>query len=339
MELYITFQESNGTVQIQTNLHRQIKNMTVGGSSSFLVANSNWLFCLPIKLRNAFQYTRVKHPLSLSLFLFFHLSNALSLSLCVWIPSMYSVSKMKFDRKPPLAKSPTRLRPRRVLRSNSTSLQTPPGGSLQTRIKISLSYKKNFYLFIFYIFFDPLLQALWRNLRNRTVNGTPRNRNFDPNTDPFRASCVLWRRWYATNLAKKNQTMPIMVGFPIRSVLIQALCSRGVGFTRSILLEGTRGWAGRRVRTQGMRGRACTIWVLLWNLRKGVALRRSLRVWGNRFRRLTRWNLRLQGICFEAWARIVRNPLWLQLLENQWLVLSEKLGELEGFGETEFLFA
>lgn len=34
---------------------------------------------------------------------------------------------MKFDRKPPLAKSPTRLRPRRVLRSNSTSLQTPPG--------------------------------------------------------------------------------------------------------------------------------------------------------------------------------------------------------------------
>ncbi|KAK4600205.1 hypothetical protein RGQ29_010034 [Quercus rubra] len=42
---------------------------------------------------------------------------------------MYSVSKMKFDRKPPLAKSPTRLRPRRALRSNSTPvpMQTPPG--------------------------------------------------------------------------------------------------------------------------------------------------------------------------------------------------------------------
>ncbi|OMO97602.1 hypothetical protein CCACVL1_04511 [Corchorus capsularis] len=34
---------------------------------------------------------------------------------------------MKSDRKPPLAKSPIRLRPRRVLRSNSSSLQTPPG--------------------------------------------------------------------------------------------------------------------------------------------------------------------------------------------------------------------
>ncbi|XP_059461369.1 uncharacterized protein LOC132190407 [Corylus avellana] len=40
---------------------------------------------------------------------------------------MYSVTKMRSDRKPPLAKSPVRLRPRRVLRSNSTSLQTPPG--------------------------------------------------------------------------------------------------------------------------------------------------------------------------------------------------------------------
>ncbi|KAI4317029.1 hypothetical protein L6164_024941 [Bauhinia variegata] len=41
---------------------------------------------------------------------------------------MYSVSKLKSDRKPPLAKSPTRLRPRRVIRSStSSSIQTPPG--------------------------------------------------------------------------------------------------------------------------------------------------------------------------------------------------------------------
>ncbi|KAJ8762354.1 hypothetical protein K2173_007512 [Erythroxylum novogranatense] len=38
------------------------------------------------------------------------------------------MSKMKVDqRKPPLAKSTTTLRPRRVLRSAPTSLQTPPG--------------------------------------------------------------------------------------------------------------------------------------------------------------------------------------------------------------------
>ncbi|XP_028765075.1 uncharacterized protein LOC114723094 [Neltuma alba] len=47
---------------------------------------------------------------------------------------MYSVSKMKSDRKPPLAKSPMRLRPRRVLRpSNSCSLQTPPGSLTESK--------------------------------------------------------------------------------------------------------------------------------------------------------------------------------------------------------------
>ncbi|KDP36798.1 hypothetical protein JCGZ_08089 [Jatropha curcas] len=37
------------------------------------------------------------------------------------------MSKMKSDRRPPLAKSPIRLRPRRVLQSSSSSVQTPPG--------------------------------------------------------------------------------------------------------------------------------------------------------------------------------------------------------------------
>ncbi|KAJ6411903.1 hypothetical protein OIU85_018674 [Salix viminalis] len=37
------------------------------------------------------------------------------------------MSRMRTDRKPPLAKSPIRIRPRRVLRSESIALQTPPG--------------------------------------------------------------------------------------------------------------------------------------------------------------------------------------------------------------------
>ncbi|KAE8055832.1 hypothetical protein FH972_012650 [Carpinus fangiana] len=40
---------------------------------------------------------------------------------------MYYVTKMRLDCKPPLAKLPVRLHPCRVLRLNSTSLQTPPG--------------------------------------------------------------------------------------------------------------------------------------------------------------------------------------------------------------------
>ncbi|CAL1383685.1 unnamed protein product [Linum trigynum] len=39
---------------------------------------------------------------------------------------------MKFDRKPPLAKSPIRLRSRRVLQPTSVSLQTPPGSLMKS---------------------------------------------------------------------------------------------------------------------------------------------------------------------------------------------------------------
>ncbi|KAE8720686.1 group 2 truncated hemoglobin YjbI-like [Hibiscus syriacus] len=44
------------------------------------------------------------------------------------------MSKMKYDRKPPLAaKSPIRLPPGRSLRSNSASLQTPPGSLTKSK--------------------------------------------------------------------------------------------------------------------------------------------------------------------------------------------------------------
>ncbi|XP_062023545.1 uncharacterized protein LOC133739762 isoform X2 [Rosa rugosa] len=45
------------------------------------------------------------------------------------------MSRMKLDRKPPLAKSPIRVRPpSRVLRSGPTSLQTPPGSQKPSRM-------------------------------------------------------------------------------------------------------------------------------------------------------------------------------------------------------------
>ncbi|KAG6599101.1 hypothetical protein SDJN02_08385 [Cucurbita argyrosperma subsp. argyrosperma] len=45
------------------------------------------------------------------------------------------MSKMRSDRRPPLARSPLRLRSRRVPQSNSTSMQTPPG-SLTKSLKM-----------------------------------------------------------------------------------------------------------------------------------------------------------------------------------------------------------
>ncbi|PSS31198.1 Capsid polyprotein [Actinidia chinensis var. chinensis] len=44
------------------------------------------------------------------------------------------MSKMRSDLKPPLPRSPTRLPPRRVLRSNSNNTQTPPGSLTKTQL-------------------------------------------------------------------------------------------------------------------------------------------------------------------------------------------------------------
>ncbi|XP_057468967.1 uncharacterized protein LOC130758153 [Actinidia eriantha] len=44
------------------------------------------------------------------------------------------MSKMRSDRKPPLPRSPTRLPPRRVLRSTTNAAQTPPGSLTKTQL-------------------------------------------------------------------------------------------------------------------------------------------------------------------------------------------------------------
>uniref|UniRef100_A0A5B7B9D7 Uncharacterized protein n=1 Tax=Davidia involucrata TaxID=16924 RepID=A0A5B7B9D7_DAVIN len=47
------------------------------------------------------------------------------------------MSKMRSDRKPPLPRSPVRLRPRRVLRSTESTVQTPPGSLTKTQLSNS----------------------------------------------------------------------------------------------------------------------------------------------------------------------------------------------------------
>ena len=148
--------------------------------------NSIHVFCTENEVWSQASTCKIFDPASTSL------SSSVKL-----IPSMYSVSKMKFDRKPHLQNLQSGFNLAEFLAPTQPLCKLRQVGLFKNVSNVS--------------FFDPLLQALWRNLRNRTVNGTLRNRNFDPNTDPFRASYVFWRGWYATNLAKKNQTMPIMV--------------------------------------------------------------------------------------------------------------------------------
>lgn len=104
------------------------------------------------------------------------------------------------------------------------------------------------------------------------------------------------------------------------------LCSRREGFMRSILLEGTIGWRGRRAKRERrvVRRVLVTIWAWRLSLRNEVA-QRSLGAWGNPYlrpiiRRRRRARARLRGICWEVWAKRTRNRLY------QWL-------EVGGFGK------
>ncbi|CAI0382167.1 unnamed protein product [Linum tenue] len=85
------------------------------------------------------------------------------------------MSTMKFNRKPPLAKSPIRLRSRRALHSNSASLQTPPG-SLMKSAKLSRGLATDVdvggtELRPEYRFMSSELRALAKQVRDELGNG------------------------------------------------------------------------------------------------------------------------------------------------------------------------
>lgn len=112
----------------ECTLDRPIKNMTVGGARPFNISKPLVLSHNKTK-QHRYQYNdKVRHLLLLCAF-------SLSLSLGILQSALKfeyhqsSMSKMKPDRKPPLAKSPIRLRPRRVLGSNSNCMPTPAGRS------------------------------------------------------------------------------------------------------------------------------------------------------------------------------------------------------------------
>ncbi|CAN1127607.1 hypothetical protein LINPERPRIM_LOCUS29737 [Linum perenne] len=80
---------------------------------------------------------------------------------------------MKFDRKPPLPKSPTRLRSRRVLRSNSASLQTPPGSLTKSVKPIRAMDADGLELKPEYRSMSCELRALSKKVRDELGNGDP----------------------------------------------------------------------------------------------------------------------------------------------------------------------
>lgn len=176
-------------------------------------------------------------------------------------------------------------------------------------------------------------KVLWRNLWNRIVLGKPKKLKFDPSIRRFRANYGLWRRRLEMNWAMGTVSR---LDFLLVWDPIQVLSSKGVDFMMSTRLEGMKDWGERKVK-QGRRVRVfIIIWVLMLNLPK-EAVRRRLVAWGNRYRRLIPWRrrVRLQGTCWEAWAKRIRNLLCLSTLRNLPSPANGK-SELEEFEKTEF---
>ncbi|XVE94421.1 hypothetical protein REPUB_Repub02eG0007000 [Reevesia pubescens] len=118
------------------------------------------------------------------------------------------MSKMKFDRKPPLAKSPIRLRPRRVIRSNSTSLQTPPGSLTKSQKPIRTWAMEESEIRPDYRSISCELRALARMVKDEIGNGETENAGFGQTSLSANSTPLFERgRFYDEYSARRNERL------------------------------------------------------------------------------------------------------------------------------------
>ncbi|XP_030444666.2 uncharacterized protein LOC115667192 [Syzygium oleosum] len=120
------------------------------------------------------------------------------------------MSKMKLDRKPPLARSPARLRPRRILRSSTTtmkSLQTPPG-SLTKSEKLSRAWDiDESEIRPEYRSISCELRALTQMVRDELSNADPADSLFANSLGADTASVFERGRFYDVYSARRNERL------------------------------------------------------------------------------------------------------------------------------------
>ncbi|XVF63539.1 hypothetical protein PTKIN_Ptkin09bG0094800 [Pterospermum kingtungense] len=119
------------------------------------------------------------------------------------------MSKMKFDRKPPLAKSPIRLRPRRALRSNSASLQTPPGSLTKSQKPIRTWALEESEIRPEYRSISLELRALARMVRDELGNGEKEHAGLGETASLSANSTPLFERgrFYEEYSARRNERL------------------------------------------------------------------------------------------------------------------------------------
>ncbi|XP_021285205.1 uncharacterized protein LOC110417272 [Herrania umbratica] len=118
------------------------------------------------------------------------------------------MSKMKSDRKPPLAKSPMRLRPRRVIRPNSTSLQTPPGSLTKSQKPIRTWAVEESEIRPEYRSISCELRALAKMVRDELGNGEPEKAGFGETSLSANSTPLFERgRFYDEYAARRNERL------------------------------------------------------------------------------------------------------------------------------------
>ncbi|KAK5831584.1 hypothetical protein F383_22951 [Gossypium arboreum] len=118
------------------------------------------------------------------------------------------MSKMRYDRKPPLAKSPIRVRPRRVLRSNSTSLQTPPGSLTKSQKPVRAWTGEESVIRPEYRSISCELQALATMVKREVGNGEKENAGFGETSVGAKSTSLFERgRFYEEYSARRNERL------------------------------------------------------------------------------------------------------------------------------------
>ncbi|GKU98141.1 hypothetical protein SLEP1_g11178 [Rubroshorea leprosula] len=119
------------------------------------------------------------------------------------------MSRMKSDRKPPLPKSPVRVRPRRVLGSNSTALQTPPGSLTKSQKPIRSCNIEESEIRPEYQSISCELRALAKMVRDEFGGGESENAMAAANNSLSANSTPLFERgrFYDEYSARRNERL------------------------------------------------------------------------------------------------------------------------------------
>ncbi|XP_052202274.1 uncharacterized protein LOC127808015 [Diospyros lotus] len=117
------------------------------------------------------------------------------------------MSKMRSDRKPPLARSPARLRPRRGLRSSANIPQSPPGSLTKSQVPVRPPDVDELELRPEYRTISCELRALAKKVQDEFGNAGSTNAGFANNAGAISSPLFERGRFYEAYSARRNERL------------------------------------------------------------------------------------------------------------------------------------